>query len=339
MRAGRCHPFLFALAGALLLAGAVLPARSQESPYVLHVDSDEVLVDLFAVDHTTFRPDATLTAADITVLNDGKAVHITSLTHSGAGSLRPLAVFVITQCDLTGWTDSGSKFVQGRSSFIAAGLQQLGQEDSAAAAGWCDDGRHLVNTLGHAADAVSRDTESWITPSKAPKGTGRRQGELALQAMLRDISMAVSKLRPRTLPVLIFLHQDDTGTGNEEYRATRRILLEQSSVCFDVTDGHGKYQPSAGYMQQNTPWVLRTLANDTGGAGYATPDLARQPNGIGDVIATIVDQLHGRYQVSFVPPARDGAVHQIAVQLSDAGHAHHGGVALRARTTYLAPAR
>ncbi len=58
---------------------------------------------------------------------------------------------------------------------------------------------------------------------------------------------------------------------------------------------------------------------------------------MGEIVASIVDRLHGRYQFSFVPQRPDGNVHALAIQLSGTGRSKHGGVLLRTRTSYLAP--
>ncbi|MBE7182657.1 MAG: hypothetical protein INR71_15870 [Terriglobus roseus] len=299
---------------------------------------NEVVADLFAVNHSNYLPDRTLTATDVVVTDDRKPVTLTSFATSDQGSLRPLAVWLVAQCDLKGWQSSGSRFLHGRASTLAGGLAHLRPDDTVAAAGWCDNGQQQVGTPAHDIPAVIQNLEDWTAQQKSSTGASKRKGELTLQQMLRNISATVANIKPRPLPVLVFLHQDDTGTQGDEYQRILGILLEQSSIAFLITDGKGTYQPSQGYLAAgNIAHVLTELSADTGGSALITSSFEDHPNAMGEALASIVDRLHGRYQFSFVPQKIDGKVHALAVQLSEAGRAKHGGALLRTRLSYLAP--
>ena len=92
---------------------------------MLRVQQNEVIADFFAVNHSNYLPDRTLTAADVVVTDDMKPVPLTSFTASEQGSLRPLAVWLIAQCDLKSWDSSGSRFLQGRAATLIEGLHRL----------------------------------------------------------------------------------------------------------------------------------------------------------------------------------------------------------------------
>ena len=327
---------LISVAALLLTACGV--AQAQEAPYTLKVQRNEVIVDLFAVNHSTYVPDSGLVAEDLDITDNAQRVKLTSFTHSGAGSLRPLALWIVSQCDLKGWQSSGSRFVQHRAATMADGLHHLRPEDTVAAAGWCDDGRQKVGNPSRSVDAVAAEIEEWTAQTKVPKGTSKRTGELALQTMLHDISAEVPANNPRPLPVLVFLHQDDTGTDAVEYSRVLSILLEQSSIAFVASDGKGTYQPSPGYLAAgNVGHVLQQLAADTGGSVIVAGSFADHPNVLGEVLASIIDRLHGRYEISFVPQKLDGTVHSLDVRLNDIGRRDHGSTSLKTRKSYLAP--
>lgn len=74
---------------------------------------------------------------------------------------------------------------------------------------------------------------------------------------------------------------------------------------------------------------LHTLAWD-GGGGYFVLDRAGD---LGTTFSRVADELHQQYLLAFQTPARDGQVHRLRVR------ARTAGVTVRARTSYVAPAR
>ena len=72
---------------------------------------------------------------------------------------------------------------------------------------------------------------------------------------------------------------------------------------------------------------LAQVALDSGG-GY----LELVPRGdLGEAFARVAEELHSQYLIGFLPPARDGKVHDIDVKVSEKG------LKPRARKSYLAP--
>ena len=74
---------------------------------------------------------------------------------------------------------------------------------------------------------------------------------------------------------------------------------------------------------------LHQLAAD-GGGGYFQLD---RTDDLGATFARVADELHHQYLLAFPTPLRDGKVHRLKVQV------HSPGMRVRARTSYLAPAR
>jgi Ca-activated chloride channel family protein len=72
---------------------------------------------------------------------------------------------------------------------------------------------------------------------------------------------------------------------------------------------------------------LARAAEETGG-GYAE---IRFGQDLGAAFARVADELHGQYLLGFVPPKRDGKVHDVEVRVSQRG------MKARARKDYVAP--
>ncbi len=72
---------------------------------------------------------------------------------------------------------------------------------------------------------------------------------------------------------------------------------------------------------------LGRVAVDTGGGYFEL--MPRED--LGDAFARVANELHSQYLIGFLPPARDGKVHDIDVRLSEKG------LKPRARKSYLAP--
>lgn len=72
---------------------------------------------------------------------------------------------------------------------------------------------------------------------------------------------------------------------------------------------------------------LARVAEETGG-GYIE---IRGGQDLGAAFAGVADELHTQYLLGFVPPKRDGKVHDISVRVSQ------GGLKPRARKSYVAP--
>ena len=74
---------------------------------------------------------------------------------------------------------------------------------------------------------------------------------------------------------------------------------------------------------------LHALAHD-GGGGYFVLD---RTGDLGATFSQVADELHQQYLLAYQTPARDGKVHRVRVQ------ARRDDVTVRARTSYVAPAR
>lgn len=72
---------------------------------------------------------------------------------------------------------------------------------------------------------------------------------------------------------------------------------------------------------------LRTFAEETGGGYFELQDT----DDLGPTFTRVAQELHSQYVLGFVPPTRDGRVHEIDVRVN------RRGTTARARTSYIAP--
>ena len=73
---------------------------------------------------------------------------------------------------------------------------------------------------------------------------------------------------------------------------------------------------------------LRTFAEETGGGYFELQDT----DDLGPTFTRVAQELHSQYVLGFVPPARDGRMHEIDVRVN------RRGTTARARRSYVAPA-
>jgi hypothetical protein len=72
------------------------------------------------------------------------------------------------------------------------------------------------------------------------------------------------------------------------------------------------------------------MAKHTGGQYFSTP-----AEGFAAALETILQQLHFRYELGFIPQAIDGKRHELKVELTAAARKQHKGVRLRFRQEYI----
>lgn len=327
------------LAGVGLLALG-LGARGQQEAgptYTLQAKSNLTLLDVVAVNHNSLLPDKTLTQADFVVLDNGKPMPIVSLDKNSAVAVRPLLLWVMVQCRMPNWEEEGSGFMGGRTEPLAKGLTHLHQHEMVAVAHWCDDGNYEVDlppAFDHGAMFAAANA-AMLTRLTSPRDY--REGEVALQQMIRLTQETSAKDAPGYMPVLLFLHGDQTGAPGHEIDKLLVETLERNAVLFLINDG--------AFMNWSLPpnnpersHVLRFLSEQTGGGAMVVQSGTGDPDGYSEALAAILDRLHGRYQVGFVPQTLDGKVHTLKVELTSEAKKAHPGVFLSARATYRAPA-
>jgi hypothetical protein len=319
----------------LLVCSLTIPLPAQNSPaYTLHAQSNLTLIDLTAVDRDNLVQNRTLTRKDLQIFDNGNAVAIKNLDQGSDSAFRPVLLWLITQCNMNHWTEEGSGFIAGNAGALTKGMTHLHANEMVAVAHWCDSGEVGVDlrpSLDH--DAALPAIDAVLRPVFT-KPSDTRPGELALQAMIRQ-TQEVSRQAPLThfIPVLLFLHGDKTGAPSSEIEKLLEETLESSSMLFLLNDG--AIQSTGGsFLGMERSHVLRYLAEQTGGAAIMAD--RHNPDSYSEALATILDRLHDRYQVGFVPQKLDGKVHKLKVQLTPEAKKSHPRLLLKARAEYRA---
>ena len=318
----------------LLLCSLSVSLPAQNTPaYTLHAQSNLTLIDLTAVDRDTLVPDRTLTREDLQIFDNGNPVPTKNLDQGSGSAFRPVLLWLITQCNMNHWTEEGSGFIAGNAAALKKGMTHLHANEMVAVAHWCDSGEVGVDlrpSLDH--DAALPAIDAVLRPVFT-KPSDTRPGELALQAMIRQTQEVSRQAPPNFIPVLLFLHGDQTGAPASEIEKLLEETLQSSSMLFLLNDG--AIQSRGGtFLGIERSHMLRYLAEQTGGAAIVAD--SHNPDSYSEALATILDRLHDRYQIGFVPQKLDGKVHKLKVQLTPEAKKSHPRLLLKARAEYRA---
>ncbi len=326
------------LAAALLTALSALAQQptSASLPASAASGATGQLLDLFASNDRSGAPDTTLNPNDFQVLDDGKPVPIAGFLRPGESGTRPVVLWIVVQCVMPGVINNGSGFLRGFTTDLASGLTHLGPGEAYGVAHWCDDGavsldlqpnRRIVQLGPTVASVLART----VNPPNNPF-----LGEAALLKVIRDVLEATSRFDPHAMPVLLFLYGDHTSADVRQVDELKRQLLAVPATIFLVNNGLAD-QPRAGFRE--IPMVLGHLAGATGGSYFHVPFGDHDPFAFAQAIATVLDRLHSRYQLSWLPRGTDNQEHQLSLRLTSAARKAHPGTEFRTRGSYLATAQ
>jgi hypothetical protein len=221
----------------------------------------------------------------------------------------------------------GSGLFRGEISLFEPALKYMDSEDTVAVAHWCDDGESKLDLLptrnfGHVPTVLEEVLERSIQADDHD-----RTGELALQKTLQLIVDATQSSHPEPLPVVIFLYGDHSGMPRSEANHFVDELLETSATVYGLKD---RRSPGIWFLPGEQKEVAHYIANQTGGE-Y----LEVMPETYAKGLEDILQQLHFRYELGFVPENLDGKRHKLIVKLADMVKNQHKGVRLRYRAGYV----
>jgi len=312
-----------------LLALGVSGSRpvAQESQITFHSSSNLVLVDVIARNAKNGLPDKTLTRDDFEIFDNGRPVPIKTFDNGAQFTTRPLALWFVVQCYMSDVVTEGSGLFRGEISLFEPALKYLDSEDTVAVAHWCDDGESKLDLLptrnfGHVPTVLEEVLERSIQADDHD-----RTGELALQKTLQLIVDATQSSHPEPLPVVIFLYGDHSGMPRSEANHFVDELLETSATVYGLKD---RRSPGIWFLPGEQKEVAHYIANQTGGE-Y----LEVMPETYAKGLEDILQQLHFRYELGFVPENLDGKRHKLIVKLADMVKNQHKGVRLRYRAGYV----
>ena len=310
------------------------PSPPQEAP-TFRASTSLVLVDVLALNPKTGLPLTTLKREDFRISDNGHEVPLATFDSGATLSTRPLALWFVVICNegnkgLRGERASG--WFSGKETLFRPALDDLAKDDTAGVAHWCDEGTAQLDLRPTPdRDAVIAKLAQVLQPMayQAPPDTQMRVGELTLQRLVRLIIDDAHHANPQPLPVLFFLHTDDTGMPTNEIDSLVDDLLETSGIVFGVKDA-AAMNPPLGRLFGEQRAILHYMARETGGQYFSVP-----PSVFAAILQAILQQLHFRYQLGFKPPALDGKRHKLKVEFASAARKQYKSVRLHYRPEYI----
>jgi hypothetical protein len=319
-----------------LLIGVVLLARlharaSQQSP-VAHPPF--VVIDVIATDKRTGAPAQELTQDDFEVFDDRSHAHVSFFVHASEASMRPVSLWFVLQCpeehSYYNWVSNGSGFLRGKTRMFAPVLQRLGDRDTVGVAHWCDDGKFGIDLLPTTDRGAPLDSLDAVLNAPAVS-IGSTAGENALHDMVLRVRDTSQRSTPSGLPVLIFFYGDHSGMHHDEANDMLDQPLGPLPIVYGINNGAVSVQRLPLTNQYTQMFVVHFLSDRTGGQVLS--------NWHGDYageLERIVRELHGRYELGFIPQDADGKHHELKVRLTEKARKKSGSVDLRFAPEYVA---
>ena len=328
----------------LLLGFTNFTVTAQETPTFHSSSSSLVLIDVIAQDKKTGASFDQLKLDDFEVFDNDHPVKLASLDQ-GDMQMRPLSLWFVVICPEREWIDEGSGFFKDKAPLLTPALAHLNQDDTMGVAHWCDNGSvglDLAPTKNREAPLLVLEqvlqTPAIEHPWPAPLG------QIALERMMQLIGDNARRTIPQPLPAIVFIHGDQTDLPEARARQMAEGLLATSAIVCGFNNG-AIYQHQHPYVVLNDGaiyidrpvlntdtrfHVIHFMAEETGGQV-----IAAKHESYADALARIVDQLHHRYDLRFVPPAVDGKYHSLKVKLNGEAQHKYSNLILRYRAGYV----
>lgn len=330
----------FAVTKSVLLALLVcncFRASSQAPPNqvpTFRVKTQLVLVDLLAdVKEKSLHTRALLTELkeeDLRVFDNGHETPIVSFDVGAHHETRPVALWLIVQCNTGDPPEWHSGFLRGKSQMLGPALTGLHIDDAVGVAHWCDDGTASVDLPpSHDPDAALALTERIV--NQPPIKGQNRSGEVAMQKMVQMIVDNVHQATPQRFPVLLFLYGDHCATYVDEADRIIGSVLESSGIVFGMSDNGYPFEPTQTFRGGQVFYLVHYYSQQTGGQFYSTPD----PRQFSAALDYILLELHLRYTIGFKPLLVDGKHHALRVELTKEAKKRFPAATLRFRQEYI----
>jgi hypothetical protein len=320
-----------------LAACSSLPASSQASSTQIPTfrsDTQLALVDVVAeIKEKSLHTRALLTELkkeDVRVFDNGREVSIRSFDIGAHYETRPIALWLVVQCNLGDPPEWNSGFLRNKTQLLKPALTGLHIDDAIGVAHWCDDGTASLDLpAGRDPDAAVAAVDHVI--SGHPISGENRTGEVAMQKMIRMILENVHHDTPQRLPIFLFLYGDHCGTFVDEAHRIIEDVLETSGVVFGISDNGYPYDAEDMFRHGKVFYLVHYYSQQTGGQFYSTID----PRLFSAALDYILLQLHLRYTIGFKPLEVDGKRHALKVELTKKAAKRFPGSELRFRQEYI----
>jgi hypothetical protein len=310
----------------------------------IRVDSSLTLVDVIAENtKTALRTRALLSdlkREDFRIFDNRREMPIESFDIGEQFTTRPIALWLIVQCNQNDPPGYHSMFIRGRTQFLKPALAHLGKNDVVGVAHWCDDGTAILDLEPGHDPATALSTVEQVLDQKPPTNTVNRPGELAMQRMIRLVLKKTHEALPERLPIFLFLYGDQCATYAEEANSISRDLLETSGMVYGINDGTWPFDPR---IMTRLPgngdviggakifYLVHYYSRETGGEVYSTI----APRLFSNALDYILTQLHLRYTIGFKPTELDGKRHELKVELTPDARKKYPAAELRYRPEYI----
>jgi hypothetical protein len=305
-----------------------LPSSAQQS--TIRVQTSLVLVDVISLDPRTGLPVRDFKKEDFRVFDNRHEVPITTFAAEAHHDTRPVILWLVVICNERGKSDlEASGGFLSKVPLFRPALDHLENDDRVGVAHWCDNGETKLDLLPTTdRDGAIRVLAETLQPIPFHTGGNSDQvGEETFRKMTRLIIQDAHRRNPQPLPVIVFLHGDYTGQPRHELDQLVDDFLETSGIAFGIKDSRS---PTLHGFFGEQAEILGYMAKHTGGQYFSTP-----PEGFAAALETILQQLHFRYELGFIPPAIDGKRHELKVELTTSAKKQHKGVRLRFRQEYI----
>jgi hypothetical protein len=340
-----------------VLQSTQLHAQTGSATPTLRVESSLTLVDVIAENKVkglrTRELLPNLQREDFRILDNRREMQIKSFDIGVEHTARPIALWLIVQCNDGEPPGHHSMFMRGKTKFLKAALGRLAENDLIGVAHWCDNGDATLDLpAGHDPEMALSKVED-ILNEKPTTGTQTRAGELAMQRMIRLVLKDTNERVTQREPILLFLYGDRSGTHVDEADSIATDLLETSAVVYGMNDG--TWYSATGTNQAGPPSIFSAdppgitstspigprlgmtrhlvhyYSGETGGEVYSTLD----PKQFSDTLDALLTKLHLRYTIGFTPLKLDGKRHSLTVELTPVARKRFPGAELRFRSEYI----
>ena len=326
--------FLWIAALAVLQPTQLLAQTPSATP-TFRVESSLTLVDVIAENKVkgirSRESLPNLRREDFRILDNGREMNIESLDIGAEHATRPIALWLIVECNQGERPGYHSMFMRGQTHLLEAALQLLAPNDVIGVAHWCDDGSANLDILPAADAGTALAKVEQILSEKPTRGTNRT-GELTMQRMVRLVLENTHETKPQRLPIFLFLYGDHCATHADEANSLDTDLLENAGIVYGINDGTWPFDPDK--MTSVTGevfYLVHYYSRETGGEVYSSVDSKLFSTNLDHILT----QVHLRYTIGFKPLKLDGKRHSLTVELTPAVRKKFPGAELRFRSEYI----
>ena len=300
----------------------------------MHTGTSLVLVDVIAEETKGALHSrellTDLKAKDFRAFDNGHEVSIRSFDVAEEHTARPIALWLIAQCNMGLPPEESSGFMTGRVRLLLPALSHLDQADVVGVAHWCDDGVASVDLDPQSDPVLALERMDQMLNQRA-EHVGTRMGEIAMQSMIRKVLAATKAGSQSRLPVYAFFYGDHSATYPQEADRILESLLENAGIVYGLDKETLDYNSDPGLRNGQVWELVHLYSRATGGDFYSV----QRPEMFSTALAYILAQVHHRYVLGFKPAALDSKRHKLRIELTNEAEHKYARPRLRFRPEYI----